>query len=90
VGPGRALGGLEGGVWGEFYTVGANCHVMGQNVKLQADVTYSPEAPFTDAASGLLQNSHDIALRLQLQARFWEKSQEAQRGRGEHFWQICM
>ena len=38
--------------------------------KIQSDVTYSPEAPTTDSASGLLQNTHDLIGRIQLQAKF--------------------
>jgi hypothetical protein len=55
---------------GEVYTVGANYYVYGHNLKIQSDLTYSPEAPFTDSATGLLQNTHDLIFRLQLQAKF--------------------
>jgi hypothetical protein len=55
---------------GEVYTIGANYYIFGQNFKIQTDVTYTPEAPFTDAASGLLQNTHDVVARIQLQAKF--------------------
>jgi len=34
------------------------------------DVTYTPEAPYTDSATSVLQNTQDIAFRLQLQLRF--------------------
>jgi len=55
---------------GEVYTVGANYYIYGHNLKLQSDITYTPEAPFTDSASGLLQNTHDILGRVQLQLKF--------------------
>jgi len=55
---------------GEFYTVGANYYIFGNNFKIQTDVTYTPEAPYTDAGASLLQNTHDITLRVQAQIRF--------------------
>jgi len=55
---------------GEFYSVGANYYIFGQNLKIQTDVTYSPEAAYTDSASSLLQNSHDVIFRVQLQLKF--------------------
>jgi hypothetical protein len=56
---------------GEYYTVGANYYVFkNQNFKISADVTYTPEAAYTDAATSLLQNTHDIAFRVQMQVKF--------------------
>jgi hypothetical protein len=55
---------------GEFYSVGANYYLYGNNVKLQSDVTYTPEAAFTDSAAALLQNTHDLIFRMQLQLKF--------------------
>lgn len=55
---------------GEFYSLGANYYVYGHNLKFLSDVTYTPEAAYTDASSGLLQNTHDLLFRLQLQLKF--------------------
>jgi hypothetical protein len=55
---------------GEWYSVGANYYIYGQNLKVQSDVTYTPEAAYTDAAASLLQNTHDLTFRLQLQFKF--------------------
>jgi hypothetical protein len=55
---------------GEFYTLGANYYIYGHNLKVTSDVTYSPEAAYTDAASGLLQNTHEVLFRVQLQLKF--------------------
>jgi len=55
---------------GEFYSVGANYYIFGQNFKIQSDVTFTPEAAFTDSAAALLQNTHDLTFRMQLQLKF--------------------
>ena len=55
---------------GEFYTAGANYYVYGNNFKIQSDVTFTPEAAYTDAATSLLQNTHDVIFRLQVQMKF--------------------
>jgi hypothetical protein len=56
---------------GEFYTLGANYYVFkNQNFKISADVTYTPESPFTDSATSLLQNTQDIVFRVQAQIKF--------------------
>ena len=55
---------------GDFYSVGANYYVYGNNFKIQSDFTYVPEAPYTDAGSSLLQNTHDLIFRVQAQLRF--------------------
>ncbi|HVT80227.1 MAG TPA: porin [Phycisphaerae bacterium] len=55
---------------GEFYSVGANYYIFGQNFKVQSDVTFTPESPYTDTAAALLQNTHDVTFRLQLQVKF--------------------
>jgi hypothetical protein len=55
---------------GEFYTIGANYYIYGQSFKIQSDLTYTPEAAYTDAASALFQNTHDITARVQLQLKF--------------------
>lgn len=55
---------------GEYYSLGSNYYFYGHNLKLQSDVTYSPESPYTDAAALQLQNTSDLAFRVQLQLRF--------------------
>jgi hypothetical protein len=55
---------------GEYYTVGANYYIMGNNVKIQTDVTYTPEAVQTDTGDTQLQNSHDLIFRMQFQVSF--------------------
>jgi len=55
---------------GEFYSLGANYYLYGDNAKIQADATYTPEAAYTDAAASLLQNTHDLIFRVQLQLKF--------------------
>jgi hypothetical protein len=55
---------------GEFYTAGANYYVFGNNFKIMGDVTYTPEAAYTDSSENLLLNTHDVIFRLQLQLKF--------------------
>jgi hypothetical protein len=55
---------------GEYYTAGANYYLFGNNAKVSADVTYSPEGAFTDAGDGSIQNSHEVLFKLQLQLAF--------------------
>ena len=55
---------------GEFYSVGANYYLFGNNAKISTDVTYTPEAPYTDAGASLIQNTHEVAFRVQLQLKF--------------------
>ena len=55
---------------GEFYTIGANYYIYKHNFKIQTDLTYTPEAAYTAAATSLLQNTHDLIFRLQVQLRF--------------------
>lgn len=55
---------------GEYYSIGANYYLFGQNAKIQTDVTYSPESAYTDAAASQLQNTHNISFRVQLQLKF--------------------
>jgi hypothetical protein len=55
---------------GEWYSIGSNYYFYGHNLKLQSDITYSPESPYTDAAALQLQNTSDLAFRVQLQLRF--------------------
>ncbi|HVX83627.1 MAG TPA: porin [Phycisphaerae bacterium] len=55
---------------GEYYSLGANYFFYGQNMKLQSDITYSPESAFTDPASLQLQNASDLAFRVQFQVKF--------------------
>jgi len=55
---------------GEYYTVGANYYLMGNNAKIQTDVTYSPEAVQTDTGDTQLQNAHQLAFRVQFQLSF--------------------
>jgi len=55
---------------GEFYTLGAAYYLYGNSVKLSSDITYSPEAAYTDASASLLQNTSNLSYRLQLQVKF--------------------
>jgi len=55
---------------GEYYTVGANYYIYGHNAKIQSDVTYTPEAVYTDAGENHLQNSHELSFRVQFQVAF--------------------
>jgi hypothetical protein len=71
VGRAGVLGTEGGSNIGEYYTVGANYYVFkNQNFKIMTDVTYTPEAAYTDAATSLLQNTHDVVFRVQLQIKF--------------------
>lgn len=55
---------------GEVYVIGANYYMFGHSAKLMADVSYTPEAPYTDAGGGFYQNTKDIIGRLQFQVKF--------------------
>jgi hypothetical protein len=55
---------------GEYYTVGANYYLYGNNVKVQMDLTYTPEAVQTDTGDTQLQNAHELAFRMQFQVSF--------------------
>ncbi|GEM_PF-1113096 len=55
---------------GDYYTLGANYYLFGNNARLAADVTYSPEAAYTDAGDASIQNTHEVILKLQLQLAF--------------------
>lgn len=55
---------------GEYYVVGANYYIFGNNVKIQTDLTYSPEAVQTDTGDTQLQNAHELAFRTQFQVSF--------------------
>ncbi len=55
---------------GEYYTLGANYYLVGNNAKIQADVTYSPEAVQTDTGDTQLQNAQELAFRVQFQVSF--------------------
>lgn len=55
---------------GDVYSIGANYYLFGNNAKIQADVTYAPEAMFTDTGATLIQNTHELAFRVQLQLKF--------------------
>lgn len=52
------------------YTFGLNYFIFGQNLKVQADVTYIPDAAFTSSTDGTSQNTSDFITRLQLQLKF--------------------
>ena len=54
----------------EYFSAGANYYLYGQNVKVQSDVTYSPEAAFTSATGSTLANTQDLIFRVQLQLKF--------------------
>ena len=55
----------------EEYAVGANYYVYGQNLKIQADVTYVPnEAFMSSSVLGTAANTQDVIFRLQLQLKF--------------------
>ncbi len=55
---------------GEFYSAGADYYIYGHNFKIQSDVTFTPEAAYTDASESLLQNTSDIIYRVQVQLKF--------------------
>ena len=55
---------------GEYYTLGLNYYLYGNNAKVSADVTYSSEAAFTDAGDASIQNAHEVLFKLQLQLAF--------------------
>jgi hypothetical protein len=55
---------------GEFYSLGANYYVYKHNFKIVGDVTYVPEAAYTDSSTSLLQNTQDWIFRLQVQLKF--------------------
>ena len=55
---------------GDFYTLGANYYIFGNNAKIQADVTYAPEAAFSDGGATLIQTTHEVAFRVQFQVKF--------------------
>ena len=55
---------------GDYYTLGANYYLFGDNAKVSADATYSPEGAFTDAGNGTIQNTHEVIFKLQLQLAF--------------------
>lgn len=55
---------------GEYYTIGANYYIYGNNVKIQTDLTYTPEAVQTDTGDTQLQNAHELAYRMQFQVSF--------------------
>src|SRR5207247_1042520 len=40
---------------GSWYSIGLNYYLYGNNAKIQTDITYSPESPYTDATGSLLQ-----------------------------------
>ena len=54
----------------EYYSIGANYYLFKNNAKIQADVTYAPESAFTDNGSMLIQNTHEVAFRIQFQVKF--------------------
>ena len=54
----------------DYYSVGANYYLYGNNVKVSADVTYSPEAAFSDAGDASIANTHEVMFKLQLQLAF--------------------
>ena len=54
----------------EYYSLGANYYLFGNNAKISADATYSPEAAFTDSSDTSIQNTREIMFRLQLQLTY--------------------
>ena len=55
----------------EEYALGANYYFYGQNLKLQADVTYVPNEAFgTSSTLGTAANTQDVIFRMQLQLKF--------------------
>jgi hypothetical protein len=63
--------GTEGGQnLGQYYSVGANYYVYKHNFKIVGDVTYVPEAAYTNASLSTLQNTQDWIFRLQVQLKF--------------------
>ena len=54
----------------EFYTLGANYYLYGNNAKILADLNYTPEAAYTDASTLQINNTQEIVLRVQFQLKF--------------------
>jgi hypothetical protein len=54
----------------EYYTLGANYYLYGNNAKILADVNYTPETAYTDAATLQIANTKEVVFRLQLQLKF--------------------
>jgi hypothetical protein len=54
----------------QYYSAGANYYLYGQNLKIQSDVTYTPDSAFTSATGSLLANTQDLLFRVQLQLKF--------------------
>ena len=54
----------------EYYTLGANYYLYGNNAKILADVNYTPETAYTDAATLQIANTKEIVFRMQLQLKF--------------------
>ena len=54
----------------QYYSAGANYYIYGQNLKIQSDVTYTPDSAFTSATGSLLANTQDLLFRVQLQLKF--------------------
>jgi hypothetical protein len=54
----------------EYYTLGANYYLYGNNAKILADLNYTPEASYTDASTLQINNTQEIVLRVQFQLKF--------------------
>ena len=54
----------------DYYTLGANYYLFGNNAKILADVNYTPETAYTDPATLEIANTKEVVLRVQLQLRF--------------------
>ena len=56
----------------EYFSLGANYYISGHNAQIGADVTYSPDAAYTDTSNATAQivNTSEILARIQFQLKF--------------------
>ncbi len=54
----------------QFYTLGTNYYLYGNNAKVTADVSFTPQAAYTDASTLQITNTQQVVFRLQLQLKF--------------------
>ncbi|HEY4328252.1 MAG TPA: porin [Phycisphaerae bacterium] len=55
---------------GQFYTLGVNYYLNGNNAKVLLDINYSPQAAYTDASTLQIANTREVVARIQLQLKF--------------------
>ncbi len=53
----------------DYYTLGANYYLFGNNAKILADINYAPETAYTDAATLQILNTNEVVFRLQFQLK---------------------